>query len=374
MLIYQHRGKLHEIHFIDSPGFDDGNLEDAAILKRIADYVNTNYLLKKRLAGVLYLHDITKAKFGNVALRNIRLLEELIGFKNFNHCILVTTKWSSINEQAETQREDTLRTDPRYFGTMLENGSHEASLRRFDPKTKDSALNIISPFLEERFTPQITREMVGRDSPKLALGGTGAGKLVVDYLKQLARMKLELEKVSKEAAILSERYDHSLFLEFKQKRKELRRKVRLQQSGRWVARTTIIGGAITASVLTVGPGAAAFALLPMYEEAVRGQRSQEKSAKRDLEKQFQHQSQSGNQLKSVDPQWLWDSKVQNMDDLTSEGYSVRSTSSVEVLKVIKRGTTVGFATDGDASEGFEEMIGKTPLDSESDYDSDLDSE
>lgn len=79
ILNYIHKNILYEIHLIDSPGFDDGSLLDSQVLSRIATYLNTNYKCKQRLAGVLYLHDITKAKVGGVGERNLRMLENMIG-------------------------------------------------------------------------------------------------------------------------------------------------------------------------------------------------------------------------------------------------------------------------------------------------------
>lgn len=66
------------MHLIDSPGFDDRSLSDFKVLTRIADFVNTHYKLGNTLAGVLYLHDITKAKMGGVGLRNLRTLEQML--------------------------------------------------------------------------------------------------------------------------------------------------------------------------------------------------------------------------------------------------------------------------------------------------------
>ena len=58
VVYHQSNGVLYKIYLIDSPGFDDGLVSDAEILKKIADYVNTLFTRNKKLAGVLYLHDI----------------------------------------------------------------------------------------------------------------------------------------------------------------------------------------------------------------------------------------------------------------------------------------------------------------------------
>lgn len=63
--------------------------------------------------------------------------------------------------------------------------------------------------------------------PKLALGDTEAGKDVADSVEKaekLAPTKQESAKVQQAQEILAQKYDESLCEEFKQKRKELRRK------------------------------------------------------------------------------------------------------------------------------------------------------
>ena len=92
ILLYQYKNIPYEIHLIDSPGFDDDSTDDVDILHNIAEYLNTTYKLKERLAGVLYLHDITKNKMGGSGTRNIRMLEKMIGMDKFKYCTVLTTK------------------------------------------------------------------------------------------------------------------------------------------------------------------------------------------------------------------------------------------------------------------------------------------
>ena len=347
ILYYQHKGVLYEIHFIDSPGFDDGALADVECLKRIADYVNTTYRLKQNLAGVLYLYDITKGKIGRAGLTNLRMLEKMIGEKDFPSCTFITTKWGCSNDpQGEAAREEKLESEEDLFRGMLRSG---ASMKRFDPKTRERALDIITPCLENQFTLKISLQMADPRGPKLALGRTDAGKIVADHVddvKKLAETNQELANMRQAQEILKEKYDETLFAEFKQKRKELRRKIMMQRSGRWIMRTTLVGGAIVATVFTLGPGASAFVLEPAYEKVVRPQRKAERKAKEDLKVEFIKRSQPSSRLKQIDPSWLDDNHVQEIGDLDS--YSMRSgISDLEIAKVAQQGKNVGFA----ASEG-----------------------
>ena len=328
---------------------------DAEVLSKVADYVNTNYKLKKRLAGVLYLHDITRGKVGAVGQRNIRMLENLIGADKFNNCAIVTTKWGCSNPSEEYAREGTLRNQEKYFGSILPNKkqdiNHSGAMKRFEPKTKATALSIILPFLPRKFIPEISRQMVDPNGPKLALGETETGKVVAENLAKLAKTEKELAKVREAKQLLAQKFDEATFEEFKQKSKKLRRHIRLQRSGRWVMRTTIVGGAIVATVLTLGPGASVFALEPIYEKAVRGQRRKEKMAKMRLEEDFKNRSKDGSYLRGKNAAWLWDNKVQHMKDLDDEAYSIRNESSESILAVARKGEKVGVVVDGSQGEG-----------------------
>ena len=106
-------------------------------------------------------------------------------------------------------------------------------------------------------------------------------------------------------------------------------------------RTTIVGGAIVATVLTLGPGASAFMLEPMYEKAVRGQRRNEKRAKHQLEEDFKNRSKDGTYLQGKNTSWLWTNRVQNMKDLDGEAFSIKSESSENIFAVERKGESVG---------------------------------
>ncbi len=361
ILDYRHNGVPYEIHLIDSPGFDDGALADIQVLSRIALYVNTNYRLKHKLAGVLYLHDITKPRMGGVALKNLRMLQEMIGNEGYGNCTLVTTKWGcTTTPQDEVEHEKTLEREDRYFGSMLRS-PQPAKMKRFDPKTRKTALDIITPYLNNQFTLQISRQMADPDGPKLALGETKAGMVIADNLEKLAQSKEELAKAQK---TLLEKHDEDLFAEFKHKRKMLRRKIILHRSERWIMRTTIVGGAIVATILTLGPGASAFVLEPMYEKAVKGQKKKDKKAKEDLKAELVKKTQNGSRFKETDPEWLFDTHVKQLQDL--ELYSLKSGGSVsDILKVAQQGKVVRSAAS-ESSEAVDSAMSENSEWSESD--------
>lgn len=322
---------IYEVHLIDSPGFDDGTHTDCIILNRIANFINTHYKLGKILAGVLYLHDITKTKMGGVGQRNLRMLENMVGNDKWDNCTLVTTKWGCTTDPiGEEAREKQLVNKDNYFGEMLGNGDRTASMERFDPKSKGRALEIIKPHLKRKFEPLISKEMVDPQGPMLSLGKTSAGKILNDGLEELAEMGTELQQVSESRELLGRKFDHMLFEKYKAERDKLMREQKRHKAGRWATRTIIVGGAIAATIVTFGPGASAFALEPAYETYASRQRSEDKDKMVKLQEKYKEENQATlSPSGGYNPQWLSDKRVKSMDDL-SENYSLRSSSSLDL--------------------------------------------
>ena len=129
---------------------------------------------------------ISRAKMGRVGERNLRMLENIIGKESYDNCTLVTTKWGCTNNpQDESSREKTLSEKEKFFGGML---LQHATMERFDPKTPERALQIITPYLKKTFTLHISREMADPRGPRLALGDTEAGKVVAEHVENVQKI------------------------------------------------------------------------------------------------------------------------------------------------------------------------------------------
>ncbi|MCJ1478845.1 hypothetical protein MMC13_007529 [Lambiella insularis] len=328
ILLYRHENVPYEIHLIDSPGFDDGNLYDADVLSRIADYTSWRIVPSR--------HD--QSQVGRAGQRNLRMMEEMLGPEKWANCTLVTTKWGCTDIRDQEKRETTLREDKNYFGAMLQN-EQQAKMMRFDPKTKGTALQIIRPYLGNKFVPHLSEQMVDPKGPKLPLGETQAGKIVADNLEKLQQTQQELDKVQIAKHLLSQR---------KEKTAEAQNQL--------------------ATIRTLDyadgdrPGASAFALAPAFETAVRGQRTKEKQDKRSLESEFVKKAAHADQLKQVDPRWLWNSNVKSLQDF-DESYSLKSPSS-ETLSSTLQHKAIDRITAPEGSEGPLELaqFGKSEMD------------
>ena len=330
ILNVREKGIMYEVHLIDSPGFDDGTMADVKVLTHIANFVNTHYKLGNTFAGVLYLHDITKGKMGGVGQRNLRMLEQMVGPAKWDGCTLVTTKWGCTTDLAgEEARERKLMDSDHLFGSMLKS-NHQASIMRFDPRSKGRALEIIKPHLKMKFDPLISQEMVDPKGPMLRLGETAAGKIVGDSLEELEKVHGDLDQLKESRQLLTQKFDTLLFEKYKAARDKLMREHRLHKTGRWAVRTAIVGGAIAATVVTFGPGASAFALAPAYETYAQKQRSDDEKKMDDLKQDYRKESEAHiSDGGGYDSEWLRDRKVRSMSDL-SDNYSLRNRSSTDL--------------------------------------------
>lgn len=134
------------ICILDSPGFDDDrpDFTDEEIMRRIFFKLADDYGGDKLIKGLVYMHDISQSRFGGLALRHFTLFEKLCGADNFEHVVLVTSKWlksPTVNEeQQELLREhDLINT---YWKNMTARGSQ---VERFDgsPESARQILGVL---------------------------------------------------------------------------------------------------------------------------------------------------------------------------------------------------------------------------------------
>ncbi|KAK3172092.1 hypothetical protein OEA41_004177 [Lepraria neglecta] len=113
-------------------------------------------------------------------------------------------------QTAGRRDEKTLRDKEKYIGAMLRH-SRQASMVRFDPKSKGKALEIIKPHLNKSFAPEIPIQVVDPPGPILALGETDAGRVVAENLEKLHRATGQLEELQGSQNILAQKFDEKAF-------------------------------------------------------------------------------------------------------------------------------------------------------------------
>ncbi|KAJ7587380.1 P-loop containing nucleoside triphosphate hydrolase protein [Mycena floridula] len=127
----------HRIIILDTPGFDDTFETDYEILRRISVWLTHSYSEGMKLAGVVYLHDISQTRMLGSTRKNFELFRKLCGLKASPHIVLTTTKWDRVREDEGKRRETQLVE--KFWNGIIEQKAH---MCRF-LLTQESALEII---------------------------------------------------------------------------------------------------------------------------------------------------------------------------------------------------------------------------------------
>ncbi|KAG6916087.1 hypothetical protein DXG01_008516 [Tephrocybe rancida] len=183
---YRLPSPLHHIVVVDTPGFDDTYRSDREILRRIAVWMAKSYSTGMKVAGIIYLHDITANRLTGTMGKNFDMFEKLCGPNAASNVVIVTTKWSD-DPQKEVVREAEFRDF--LFKDMLHLGS---KMHRFD-NTQSSARAIINEILALKVLDaiRIQSELVDIDR---MLAETDAGRALRRTLEKLLQRQKEAAK------------------------------------------------------------------------------------------------------------------------------------------------------------------------------------
>ncbi|KAG1846609.1 P-loop containing nucleoside triphosphate hydrolase protein, partial [Suillus subalutaceus] len=165
---------------VDTPGSDDTYKSDEEVLRCIAVWLADSYGQDMKLAGILYLHDITQSRMFGTTLRDLDVFRKLCGEDAEKNVILVTTKWADLitaNEGPLAAREQELTSV--FWKEMMAHGSTTDRFNQSRP------WDVMKPILANKTVVdaiQIQRELVdwGRKIPE-----TDAGKALASKVKKL---------------------------------------------------------------------------------------------------------------------------------------------------------------------------------------------
>ncbi|KIP04288.1 hypothetical protein PHLGIDRAFT_129625 [Phlebiopsis gigantea 11061_1 CR5-6] len=181
---------------IDTPGFDDSEISDVEVLKRISGFLELTYKNGKRLSGLIYMHPITDTRIGRRSRYNLQMFKKLCGDETLGNVVVVTTMWSSVGEDAGISRLQQLRDEDQFEFNSVE--ARGGRILRYG-NNKEAALAILQAMLPNARLPlQIQRELVVE---RKTISETGAGKelgnglqeLEDKYKDQLQELRTEME-------------------------------------------------------------------------------------------------------------------------------------------------------------------------------------
>jgi len=194
---------------VDSPGFDDSDMQDFEVLDLISKYLACVYQTGKKLKGVIYLYAIDEVRFSGISRRNFHVFRQLCGQSTMVNVLIVTTKWDMTNHEMAVARETQLSTSDQIFKPAIEKG---ARLLRHD-NTRASAHSILYALFPNKELPlKIQREIVDEHKD---LGQTSAGVEVDRELREQAKQHAETLRA------LEEKYQAALKARDEETQKEM---------------------------------------------------------------------------------------------------------------------------------------------------------
>lgn len=142
-----------------------------------------SYDAKMRLAGIIYLHEITQPRMLGTSRKNLDMFTRLCGPEAIKNVILITTKWDELSSEGIGRlRESQLKGE--HWRHMVDMGSR---IHRFDG-TQRSARRIVNYILAKQpiDAVQIQTELVQIGD---LLAETEAGRTLRYTLQELLKMQ-----------------------------------------------------------------------------------------------------------------------------------------------------------------------------------------
>ncbi|KAF6824236.1 hypothetical protein CMUS01_10337 [Colletotrichum musicola] len=207
------------VWLVDTPGFDDTNLNDTDVLKEIATWSTNSYRKNVKLHGIIYLHRISDTRMTGSGMRNLAIFRKLCGPDALEHVVLATTMWESVDAQIGNRREGELRARSEYWGDMIASGS--MILRHGN--NRESAMRLIDHFVDKPAEAATTvldlqKEMVDKS---LSMAMTAAGQSVDGgLLKQSKQFEKKLTDLQQELADARQSNDRKMADLFERERQK----------------------------------------------------------------------------------------------------------------------------------------------------------
>lgn len=130
---------------VDTPGFNDGHLDEPEVLRQVSRWLAQSYDANKAVTGIVYLNDISLQQIFKSSRIDLPMITKLCGETRCKKVVLATSKWDCLADtRVGDQHEQELREN--LWGAAVERG---AKVMRIERKPVD-AHAIVSYLLESR--------------------------------------------------------------------------------------------------------------------------------------------------------------------------------------------------------------------------------
>ncbi|KAF5329380.1 hypothetical protein D9619_009217 [Psilocybe cf. subviscida] len=133
---------------VDTPGFDDTYVDDSEILRRISVWLAASYNDSMKIAGVIFLNEISRVSIRGTGRRNIDVFKKLCGADMMKYVALCTTMWEGVPLDLAEKRKYQLRET--YWKDMITGGAQVVRIYRGCSSAWGAVNTILSEFNNSR--------------------------------------------------------------------------------------------------------------------------------------------------------------------------------------------------------------------------------
>lgn len=188
-------GSKRRLVLVDTPGFNDTTTGESEILRRISVWLATAYSDNMKIAGVIYLSDISLKRMYGTIRTNLVMFQQLCGPDFFKKVVLATSHWDEVTPAIGEQRQNELKQS--FWKDMLDGGS--VMVAKKSAQDVHGIINRIveqhlaaTPTGKEAVTPlMLQKELVELDK---LIPATKAGRELKSDLAQFLKEMKEAEK------------------------------------------------------------------------------------------------------------------------------------------------------------------------------------
>ncbi|KAG9856311.1 hypothetical protein KCU98_g1485, partial [Aureobasidium melanogenum] len=189
---------------LDTPGFNDTSLDDAAILAELATFMEFTYRADVKLTAIIYLHPITNDRLEGSALGNLSMFQKLCGPNFYPNIVLATNFWSLIDETTGRRRERRLVENGDWWGRMKDHGSQIVRL----PDDREECVTLLMKLSgNQKVALQIQEELVDQEQPisRTRAGSIAKNSQALEELREEWNQQVAALAAEREAALQKQR-------------------------------------------------------------------------------------------------------------------------------------------------------------------------
>ncbi|TFK24910.1 hypothetical protein FA15DRAFT_575357, partial [Coprinopsis marcescibilis] len=109
------------IVLVDTPGFDDTEISDFEILRRVAVWLSVSYKRQMKVGALVYIYPLSSSRYTHKDHTNLRIFKKMCGNDARPRVIMVASKRDLYTKkETREKREVQLRS---HWKTMLDGGS-----------------------------------------------------------------------------------------------------------------------------------------------------------------------------------------------------------------------------------------------------------